>query len=124
MEFLDLKSAQELLEQLWNRRDPSRSFAGVPVGEGIPCYLLTGNFDKLKLFFFVLQIILNVFLIWGKVNKLREFSNLGLFAHTTTAGICGRVCGSSGRKTHGSRGPLLLSLNSFCHPWTREFFSY
>lgn len=109
MELYDWESARELPERLRHRRDPGRSFAGVPVGEGISCYLLSGNLDKLKLFFCVLQIILNVFLIWGKVNKLREFSNSALFAHTQLQGSAGGFVRAREGKPMDPGNPF------FCH---------
>lgn len=126
MELYDLESARELPEQLRHIWDPSRSFAGVPVGKGIPCYLLSGNLDKLKLFFFfVLQIILNVLLIWGKVNKQRVFKLRVVRTYSSSRDL-GQGLWEPGKENpqEGSREPLFLSPNSICHPWTQEFFNY
>lgn len=77
MELYDLESAREPLEQLWHIRDPSRSFAGVPVGKGIPCYLLSGNLDKLKLFFFCLANHSQCVLDLGEGKQTESFQTQG-----------------------------------------------
>lgn len=90
----------------------------------ISCYLLSGNFDKLKLFSFCLANYSQRVLDLGEGKQTEGVFKLGVVRTFSNSKDLWEGLWERGKENHGSREPLFLSLNSICQPWTQGFFNY